>query len=172
MLKPLFLLLGLFMTSSGIDLESRTLLDGKLELLMPKDWKQMPDDQVKIKYPGARPPKYVYSDRTGGISLAFNHTDSRVRPGELDQYFKVLKQSMETAYPDAKWEGSGFMDLNGRRAGYLKLLTEASNATIWNYLFFTDVDGKLFIGTFNCVESKLATWKPVAEEIVRSVKFH
>lgn len=171
-MKVLFLLAVFFVTGTGIELESRVLLDGKLELLMPKDWKQMPDDMVKIKYPGPRPPKLVYSDRTGGISLAFNHTDSRVREGELDVYFKVLKQSMETAYPDAKWEDSGFMDLNGRKAGYLKLLTEASNATIWNYLFFTDVDGKLFIGTFNCVESKMATWKPVAEEIIRSVKFH
>lgn len=173
MLKTLLLLTVLFLApaQSPVELESRLIEEGKLELLMPKDWKPMSDELIRIKYPRSRPPKVVYSDKTGGISLAFNHTESKASPEQLELYFKVLKQSLEQAFPEAQWEASGFREINGKKIGYFKVTSEAIDTPIFNYLFFTDVDGRLFIGTFNCVEKKAAEWKPIAEQIVSSVKF-
>jgi hypothetical protein len=154
-----------------VELEKKVVLDDKVEILMPKGWKPMSDELIRIKYPGARPPKLVYSDNTGAISLAFNHTESKATKEVLDKYAEVLKQSLEKAYPDAVWEESGMKEINGKKVGFFRVITETPNDRIYNYMLFTDLDNKLLICSFNCVEKRLKEWRPVAQEIMESIRF-
>ncbi len=153
----------------AIELEPKTLLDGQITILLPKDWRPMSESLIKIKYPGARPPQYVYSDISGGISLAITATDSRATPQQLEQYKSVLKAQLEQAYPDATWEGDGMKMVNGKKLGYFKLMTDAADTRIYNQMFFTDMKGKLLLMSFNCVENKLKPWRPVADSIMNSL---
>lgn len=152
-----------------IELEQRSLLDGKVEILLPKGWKPMSEDLVKIKYPGAKPPKLVYSDVSGAISIAFNLTESNASQSTIEKYHEVLKQSLEKAYPDAVWEETTIREINGKRMGEFRLITDTYNDKIYNQMLFTDLNGKLLICSFNCVETKLKTWKPIAADIMNSL---
>ncbi len=160
-------LLGTFLFQS--ELEKRTLLDDKIELLVPKNWKQMSEENIKIKYPGARPPKYVLSDVTGGISLAFNHTDSRATQEQIETYKNVLKSSLTSAYPEAEWIADSVKVINGKKVGFCKVITNTQSGKIYNQMFFTDLDGKLLICSFNVVENKMNDWKSTADEIMNSL---
>ncbi|MFM9907721.1 MAG: hypothetical protein ACKVOW_00160 [Chitinophagaceae bacterium] len=168
-LKNIFGIVLMMALVAPIELEKKSILDNKVELLMPKGWKPMSQDLIKIKYPGVRPPKLVYSDVSGSISIAFNHTDSKASPSMLEKYKEVLKTSLETAYPDAVWEEDGIKEINGKKAGVFRVITEARDDKIYNYMVFTDMDGKLLICSFNCLEKKLKAWKPLAEEIMNSI---
>lgn len=169
-IKSFVVISALLFSNMTVELEKMALLEGKIELLMPKGWKPMSEELIKIKYPGARPPKLVYSDATGAISVAFNHTDSKASAENLEKYKEVLKGSLENAYPDAEWEDHGIKDFNGKKAGYFKLITETPSDKIYNYMVFTDLDGKLLICSFNCTSKKMKEWKPVAEQIMGSLK--
>jgi hypothetical protein len=171
LLKNIFAAITLIALSTPIELEKKLILDNKVEILMPKGWKPMSEELIKIKYPGTRPPKLVYSDNTGAISLAFNHTESKANPENLEKYKDVLKESLENAYPDAVWEESGMKEINGKKMGFFRIITDTPNDKIYNYMLFTDFDGKLLICSFNCVEKKLKEWKPVAAEIMNSLSF-
>jgi hypothetical protein len=151
------------------ELEKRSLLDDKIELLVPKAWKQMSEENVKIKYPGPRPPKYVLSDVTGGISLAFNHTDSKATQTDLETYKGVLKGVMNNAYPNAEWLEDGIKEINGKKVAYYKVITDAQSGRIYNQMFFTDLEGKLLICSFNVVENKMKDWKSTADQIMNSL---
>ena len=161
--------IGFLILINPIELEKKIVLDNKVEILMPKGWKTMSEEMIQKKYPGVRPPKIVYSDITGSISLAFNHTESKASPEMLEKYKEVLKSSLVAAYPDAVWEEEGIKEINGKKAGVFRVITEAIDDKIYNYMVFTDLDGKLLICSFNCVEKKLKTWKPVAEQIMNSL---
>jgi len=159
-------LIGIFLP---VELEKRTLLDNKIEILVPKGWKPMSEDLIKIKYPGSKPPKYVLSDVSGGISLAFNHTDSRATQEQVETYKGFLKKSLESAFEDEEWIEEGIKEINGRKVGLFKLITNTSSGKIYNQMFFTDLDGKLLIISFNVVENKMKDWKTVADEIMNSL---
>lgn len=154
-----------------VELEKKWILDNKVEILIPKGWKPMNEELVKIKYPGTRPPKLVYSDVTGGISLAFNHTDSKASPENLEKYKEVLKTSLENAYPDAVWEEEGIKEINGKNVGFFRVITDANNDKIYNYMVFTDLEGRLLICSFNCIDKRIREWKPIAENIMNSLRF-
>ena len=151
------------------ELEKLSLIDNKIEILVPKGWKPMSEDLIKIKYPGARPPKLVYSDVTGGISMAFNHTESKATQAELETYKGMLKGVMNNAYPDAEWLEDGMKEINGKKVGYYKVITNTPSGKIFNQIFFTDLEEKLLLCSFNCVESKMEKWKPTADEIMNSL---
>lgn len=164
---PLFLLAGI---ARGIVLEKKNVLDGQLELLMPKGWRPMKDYLVKIKYPGSRPPTEVYSENSGALSLAFNLTESSANTATLPQYQQSLQLSMEKAFPNADWQETGHRKINGHQVYFFKVVTEMYDDRIYNQLFFTDFKGKLLICTFNCVENKAQTWKPIADSIMNSLR--
>ena len=37
-------------------------------------------------------------------------------------------------------------------------------------MFFTDMEGKLLISTFNCTENSITEWEQTADEIMNSLK--
>ena len=161
------LLLGIFLYP--VELEKKNLFDNKLEILVPKGWKPMKEELLKIKYPGPKPPTLVYSDVSGGTSLAFNHTDSRATPDMLEKYKEVLKSAMMGAYPEAEWKEEGIKEINGKKTGFYKVITDTNSGKIFNQLFFIDMDGRLLICSFNCVKDRMTTWEKTADEIMNSL---
>ena len=89
----------------------------------------------------------------------------------LEKYKEVLKSGLESAYPDAVWEEEGITEINGKKAGFFRVITDTPDDKIYNYMVFTDVEGRLMICSFNCTESRLKIWKPLATQIMNSLKF-
>ncbi|RPD45362.1 hypothetical protein DNI29_18435 [Hymenobacter sediminis] len=85
----------------------------------------------------------------------------------IEQY---LYATMQKAQPQATWYGHGMRLVNSRQVGYLELLTPATDTEVYNLMFFTDLDGRLLIMTFNCVKKDVALWKDKAQEILQSVR--
>lgn len=166
----LFVVTGFFFQpSTNVELEKKEVLQKKLQVLVPKSWKALPAMLIKTKYPGPQPPQEVFADTSGKLSLAFNHTDSKLLVSQLHTYSNVLKASLKKANPNAQWLQSGFIHVEGKEIGYFKLVTGQNGQKIFNQVFFTVLQGRLLLGTFNCTEIKLESWKLIADQIMYSV---
>lgn len=153
-----------------IDLVTRSLLKDKVELKIPKDFKIMPEAMMKIKYPSERRPTLVYSNETGGINVALNLTQNQANQQMIPAFKDNFIQTFKNIYPSAQWKDSGVKTINGKKVGYIELVTPAIDTEIYNLIFFTDLDGKLLLGTFNCTKKSMSEWTPIAKEIMNSLK--
>lgn len=153
-----------------IPLEIKTVLDGKISLKIPAGFEIMDEDFLKIKYPTGNRPAVAYTNETGGINVAFNHTQNPASQEQLPQYQEQFVKTFKAIYKGAEWHGSGIREVNGRKVGHVELITQAADSKIYNLIFFTDVEGKLLICTFNCMEKHLGDWSSVGHEIMRSLK--
>ncbi len=63
----------------------------------------------------------------------------------------------------------GVKTMNGKKIGYFKFLTQAVDQKVFNYYFFTVVDGKVLLFSFNCIEKLQKKWEPTADKIVSSL---
>lgn len=151
-----------------IELEKKQLFSNKVELLLPKSFGIMPEEMLKLKYPNSNRPTLVYSDEDGTVNIAFNHTTSKAAQAQIETYKNVFISTFKTSYPTAEWEATGVKEINGRKVGFLEVTTPAVDTKVYNYLFFTDLDGRLLICTFNCTVEKKAEWAEVAKKIVNS----
>ncbi len=153
-----------------LDLETKSLLNNKVELKIPKDFVIMPEELMKLKYPSERRPTLVYSNETGGINVALNLTQNKASSKLIPSYKDNFVQTFKNLYPSAEWKDSGVMTINGKEVGYLELVTPAIDTEIYNLVFFTDLDGKLLLCTFNCTKKSINEWTPIAKEIMNSLK--
>lgn len=155
--------------SPTVELEIRSILNDKVEILLPREFEVMSEDMMKLKYPSERRPTLVYTDKTGGINVAFNHTTSKANQQQIDAYKDNFVNTFKNLYPSAEWNETGTKEINGRKVGYLELVTPALDTKIYNLMFFTDLDGRLLLCTFNCVEKKQKDWHETAKQIMSSL---
>lgn len=171
-LNILLLLLGIRAVGAAQTppLEKRRILEGRVELLVPVGFEPMTAEMLHRKYPTVRPPQEVFTNEAGTTNVAFNWTQSKASQKVLASYEPVLHSSLQKAYPAAVWAGHGMRTINGRQVGYQELVTPAADTDIYNLMFFTDVNGRLLIVTFNCLKRDLPTWKNNAQKIMQSLR--
>jgi hypothetical protein len=157
-------------TLSEIELVSKLFFGNKIELKVPKTFDEMSEEMAKAKYPSSTEKAVVYTNPQGSINVAIKITKNRAKQEEMDNCKSAMVQAFRQSYPTAEWKETGVKVINGRKVGYLKLITPAVDTKVYNQLFFTDFEGELLIGTFNCTEKEMKKWQPVAEEIMNSLK--
>lgn len=151
------------------ELTHRSILHGQVDILIPKNFVVMTQEMVKIKYPSSRRPSLVYSNSNLSVNVAFNLTQHQVTQSLLDSYRRGMVATMKKAHPSAMWKGTGMTTIKGRKVGYCELITHAIDQKVYNLIFFTDVNNRLLMCTFNCVEKKLPVWETTAKQIMNSL---
>jgi hypothetical protein len=152
-----------------VELEKRRVLDEKIEILIPKEFKIMDSEMLDLKYKGQNKPTLVFTDEDGAVNIAFSHLPNTASDDIVEAYKNSIKNSFKKSFPNATWKGDGVKEINGRKVGYIKLVTDAIDQKVFNSLFITHCEGKLLIGTFNCTEKLLPKWEKVSEEIIESL---
>ena len=168
-----FAILAIILTSAftaSTKLNTKSLLNDKIELKIPSDFDIMSEELMKLKYPSERRPTLVYSNATGGINVALNLTQNPASQNQIPAYQENFVQTFKNLYPSAEWKSNGVKEVNGKKVGYLELITPAIDTEIYNLIFFTDLDGKLLLCTFNCTKKSIDEWAPIASEIMMSLK--
>jgi len=61
-------------------------------------------------------------------------------------------------------------EVSGRKVGYLEFMKPEMGHEVYTLVFFTDVQGKLLICTFNCADRQKPEWEPLAKKILNSLK--
>ncbi|MEJ8547422.1 hypothetical protein [Brevibacillus borstelensis] len=151
-------------------LEAKKVLSDKVEILIPKGFDIMSEEMAKVKYPGENRPTLIYTDADGSVNLAFNHTPTPVQDSQIKELKDQMKQVFEQGYPDATWYKDEVTQINGKNVGVFELLTPAADTKVYNLIFFTELDGKLLMMTFNCTDKLMDEWKPLAQQILQSYK--
>ncbi|UIO41946.1 hypothetical protein LOY85_24630 [Brevibacillus brevis] len=151
-------------------LEAKKVLNDKVEILIPKGFTVMSEEMAKVKYPTENRPSLIYTDEKGSINIAFSHTETPVQDSLLKDLKDPMKQAFTNAYKDATWYRDEVIQINGKNVGVFEMLTPGVDTKIYNLIFFTELDGKVLMTTFNCTEAQMEEWKPLAQEILMSYK--
>lgn len=168
-------LLLVFLTmsfASKIVLEVKSLLNDRIELKIPSDFEIMSEEMMKIKYPSENRPNLVYTNESGGINVALSLTENDASEEQIPAFLDAFVNAFQNIYPSADWKDNGVKTINGKEVGYIEFVTPALDTEIYNLIFFTDLDGKLLMATFNCTKKSIEEWESSAHEIMNSLKIN
>ncbi|MEK4114935.1 hypothetical protein NST44_01795 [Paenibacillus sp. FSL W8-0919] len=146
-------------------------LDGKLSLRLPKTFRIMPEELARLKYPSEHRPGLIYTDETHTVNLAFNLTSTPLNQEELEDFQEALTRMLRSTQPIERWMGEGMETVDGRKAGTCAFVIPTLTSSVFNLMFYSDLEDKALLCTFNCLESDMNDWKPVAEAMLRSMKW-
>lgn len=153
-----------------IDILESSVLNNRIRLSIPVDFKPMEQDEILVKYQRSNSvPQEAYSNDTGTISLAFNHTSNALSLADLPDFRQSFARQFKGTL-GIEFKGSSIKNINGRDFAILEFISPAMDTNIYNLMFLTSLDNRLLICTFNCVQGEMEKWKPTSQQILNSVQ--
>ncbi len=151
-------------------LETRSFLDGKLEVQVPRSFAPMEEEMLRIKYPSERRPTTVLTNPRGSVNVALNHTDTLLPMQQLADAHTAMDRMFRNLYPSAHWYRSGVTAINGREFFVLDFRGPAMDTEVRNILVGTSLEGRILMITFNCTAELEDEWAPVGRRIIDSIR--
>jgi hypothetical protein len=147
-----------------------TLLDDKIEFLVPKELSSMSDEMWILKYHNLPRPELVLTDENGEINLLVTLTQQTAEESQIMAYKDFRISNLKKTRTDIQILGDGIKNVYGKNIGFIKFSSQASDQNIFNFYFFMVVNGKILQFTFNCIDKLQKPWEKAADEILDSVK--
>lgn len=146
------------------------MLGDKLTILIPKNFQIMHEEMLKLKYPAERRPTLVYTNESGSVNIALNHTNNRMAETNLSRFHKNMEDAFKNIYPSANGFRSGVFKLAGRECFFIDLRTPALDTPIRNVIFATSCEGRMLLVSFNVTEKNENEWLAVGNKAIMSVR--
>ena len=173
LLTLLVSLSGLLMAArpaSEIELIKKRVLSERVEVLIPKGFELMTEQQMDFVYSHASSRPSVVFTNNNLVSLALNYSDNPADQDMVQVYTDNFAKGYHKQYKNATFFGEGVKEMNGRKVGYIEFMKPEMGHEVYTLVFFTDVQGKLLICTFNCADRQKPEWEPLAKRIMASLK--
>lgn len=171
MKKIISLVFALFVLSalawSQAELVKKTILDGKVTLLLPKDFKQT--TEVDAVAGG----EIVLTDKSGKVNLLYSISDKSEAPvsdNDIPAYTDVLLNEIKENKMDYKEMEDGIHLQDGKNIGYLKFISKPLKDKLFNYIFYISVEDRVLSFSFTCPATQRKQWEPVADSIANSLR--
>ncbi|MEQ7052848.1 hypothetical protein ABN764_19590 [Paenibacillaceae sp. P-4] len=154
-----------------ITLEMRAILDGQMAVSVPKFFKLMPLAQAKFKYPSEHRPELIYTSEDGTVNITFNRTETPLAVEELPDFVEQMADVLRSVQPIHNWMGTQvIVNRSGLSIGQIRFIAAGVDTNLYNEILLFIHAGQVMMGTFNCVESDMEVWLPVAEYTVQSLQ--
>jgi hypothetical protein len=150
-------------------LERKTLLGGKVSLLMPSDFAPMGEELMRRKYPSSYRPGLVFTNKATTINVALDHTVHALPANQLAAAYESMRSAMKNMHPSAAWFRQEIRRINGREFFLLELRTPAIDTEIRNIMVGTSLDDRLLMITFNVTKALETQWLPTGNKIIESI---
>ena len=147
-----------------------SLFNNKVEILVPKELSKMSDEMWTLKYHNLPRPELVITDENGEINFLADLTQQPATESQIAAYKDFRVSNLKKTRTDVKIIGEGIKSINGKSIGFIKFSSQASDQSIFNFYFFTIVNGKILFLNFNCIEKLQKNWEKAADEIIDSLK--
>jgi hypothetical protein len=150
-------------------LETKSLLEGRVTLLIPRGFEPMSAELLVRKYPSANRPNLVYSNAATTINVALEHTVHRIQPAQLAAAHQSIRTTFSSAYPSAEWFRSEVRAINGRQFFLLDVRTPAVDTIVRNIIVGTSLDDRLLMVSFNVTKALEGEWLAAGNRIIESI---
>ena len=160
----------LIVNGEKIEFQETLLFQGKMTLLLPVSFVDMPQKIAKIKYPSEQRPQIIKTDLLGSTNFAFNLFDKGIKPTQMESAADSMKAILKKVNPANIFYESGTESLGKTMLSWFEFKGHGIDTQIYYIVFLTSIGGKLLHGIFNCAIKDMETWKEAAFQVIRSIQ--
>lgn len=159
---------GIYIKDELVQFERKTLFKGKMSIMMPVSFVDLPSNLAKIKYISEQRPQIIKTSLDTTVNLGFSMPDLEVYPEHIEELCKQTKSALKQINPAIVfYEGQVESDLP---LGWFEFKSYGIDSNVYNLMFMTIVDKKLLHGIFNCNYNDAIEWRDAARQMMRTIK--
>lgn len=146
--------------------------DDKISIWLPDNFIELPDEIKKLKYPGEGRPQVIRTIPAGGVDFGINllpldGSDQMTVEFATQMYQFTRNLKPAEMYYDKKQEWN---EDTQRTIWWFDYISHGMDARIYNFIGTTYAAGKTINFVFNCNAQDKDLWKPIAREVLFSLK--
>jgi hypothetical protein len=169
-LRLLFAFLGILLFANSAVAET-VYLDGKnISFEIPAGFTPLSKEEIAIKYPSARAPKYVIGNETAGTTIAYDIKPDNI--SDLDGFKSYMTHMFPKMVPGLVWKENKIITLSGKRWLYMEITSKAINADIYNIMLFTDYNGQMLVFNFNSTKEEFPKYEKSLRASLASISLN
>ena len=161
---------GVKISGKWLHFERRLFPENAVSIMLPEKFVPMSDETVRIKYPSEHRPDTILTDETGTINFLLQYMDGNVDDTTIDTFRNQIFGLMKYANPGIKEREIGEVDIEKIHIAYVEFSNNAIGGKLYNLMFYLNVNGKPLMGSFNCLTKDMKYWRPVAVEMMQSIR--
>lgn len=155
---------------AGIIYENRKLFRGRMEILLPNNFKDMPDYIAKKKYPSKFRPPIIMMNEDTTVNYLFNLLDAALPKTEIEKATEGLFNTLKRNHPTGEFGQISIADREDGQVVWFAYETQVMDAELFNIAYVTDIDGKVMNGSFNCLLAYKDIWINRVIYSIRSIQ--
>lgn len=166
-----------------------TLVDG-INVLLPKDFLPMSDDDIGQRYPSTKKPVSFYTSLERTVDFGLNISKSRWSGVDIDLLHKIYKSTIIESYEKVTFLKDTVEHINGRPYSVFEFVSTFDKTTKYQYFQFTILaqtkveatqeTGDLIPGNANHIlifnltapSGEQSKWAPVAAKAMHSIRIN
>lgn len=153
-----------------IEFEETKIMDNVLEILLPKNFKLMNEEIIKIKYPRKKEGAVIYTNEESTIDLSFSCSGKDLEDVSLENIKNSIMTNMIKNSYGTKFFENGIDNFTGIDIAFIDTLNEVEGIGIYSFLMFMLVNKSMYICNFVCTESDMKYWCPIFKGMMKSIK--
>lgn len=161
---------GIYIKEEKYEFVETFLFEDKMSVMLPKSFDDMPMELAQIKYPMEQRPQVIKTNEITDINFTFSLVEQPLTNDKVESITDYVYQVFQTLQPvndyfEKKMEKVGTLCI-----GWFDFKSHGIDDTIYNLMYYIPIEGKTLQGIFNCPMCVSELWKPVALQVMKSVK--
>ncbi len=147
----------------------RSFQDGRISLLIPAEFRQLPKEIVAQKY-GARNASWVvYGTPTSSATVTARILTNPFSNSKVDEAALKLEILWKDRRPRILWHNHGLQLIGDRVFALFDIDSQASDGRVYSVMALATTRGRLVLVTFNMTSATRQKWLPLARRSVKSI---
>lgn len=159
---------GMYIKSELVHFSENRIFDGRMSVMLPESFVDMPEKYAKQKYPSEQRPQVIKTSLDTTVNFTFSLLDSAFEKAFIPEVLNQFKNILQKVNPAFIFYEQG-VDVE-RKLGWFDFKSYGIDEQIYNIMYVTPVDGKLMHGIFNCQYRDIMEWKEAAKQVIFSVR--
>lgn len=160
---------GMYAGEELITFQKRQLFDNRCSIYLPESFTEMQSEWKKIKYPYENRPQIIFMDESGSVNLAFSLLKPDIEPIDLsetrDSFMIVLKKmNSSNVFLD-----KGDVEAMNVSCAWCEMRGQNLDGSIYNLIFLCEINHKLLLGNFSCLNEERTNWKGIVFKLIQSI---
>lgn len=157
---------GVLIGEETVPFEKFDLDEIPVSIYMPKNFEKMSNLSIKLKYPSLYPPNIIYTSPDETINFLFSIIDTPFSKNEIEERSNEYRNLIKKMNPTYTFYEKNLMEREYLQIGWFDYTSIAIDSDIYNWLYLTDLDDKLFLGGFNCISTERRMWSTLLIDIM------
>ncbi len=161
---------SVFIDGRNMEFHEREIIKKQLWIWLPDEFDLLSQEMARLKYPAENRPDIIYTSQDTTVNISFSRKTAWMESGEEEKIRDSVEQMMLRLYPSASIIDKQTVLSDKKRLAWFDFVTPALDMDIYNLMFFTSLQGKLLMGSCNCLSGDQNDWKNVFLQMLASVR--